>query len=98
MAYCGVKKGHTTVEFLVAHFSPRKQAIIDSFNELVCTIFFFLITWKSVEQGAVLKEAESITTVLELPLYPFLWVLAIGSALLCLVFLIQFIGSIAKVK
>ena len=98
MAYCGVKKGHTTVEFLVAHFSPRKQAIIDSFNELVCTIFFFLITWKSVEQGAVLKEAESITTVLELPLYPFLWVLAIGSGLLCLVFLIQFIGSIAKVK
>ena len=97
MAYCGSKKGHTAVEFLMSRFSERTQDIVDGLNYLVSTILFALIAWKSVEQAGVLKESESITTVLELPLYPFLWVLALGSGLLCLVFLLQFIESFTGV-
>ncbi|MBW1799133.1 MAG: TRAP transporter small permease [Deltaproteobacteria bacterium] len=96
IAYCGTKKGHTTVEFLVSRFSEKAQALIDGFNSLISAALFFFITWGSVGQAGVLKESGSITTVLELPLYPFLWVLAVCSGLLGLVFLLQSIESLTK--
>ena len=83
-----------------SRFSERAQAVIDGLNFLVSAVLFFLISWGSMGQAAVLKESESITTVLEIPLYPFLWVLAICSGLLGLVFLLQtfesFMGGAAK--
>jgi TRAP-type C4-dicarboxylate transport system permease small subunit len=97
MAYCGVKQGHTAVEFLVERFSERTQAIIDCFNYLVCTLLFVLICWKSISQAGVLKEGESISTVLEVPLYPFLWILGICSGMLGLVFLLHFVNSVMRV-
>ncbi len=97
MAYCGMKQGHTAVEFLVERFSDRTQALIDCFNYFVSTVLFFLICWKSISQAGVFKESESISTVLELPLYPFLWVLGICSGMLGLVFLLQFIDSVIRV-
>ncbi|MBW2031576.1 MAG: TRAP transporter small permease [Deltaproteobacteria bacterium] len=96
MAYCGVKKGHTAVEFLVSRFSDKTQALIDGINSLVSAALFFFITWGSAGQAGVLKESESITTVLEFPLHPFLWVLAFCSGLLGLVFLLQSIESLSK--
>ena len=98
MAFCGLKKGHTTVEFLVSRFSVRAQAVIDGLNSLVSAALFILISWGSVGQAAMLKESESITTVLEIPLYPFLWVLALCSGLLGLVFLLQTLESFTQVS
>ncbi len=97
MAYCGVKKGHTAVEFLVEQFSEGKQALIDCFNYLVSAAIFLLIAGKSMSQAGVLKESESISIVLEVPLYPFYWVLGLCSGLLGLVFLLQFINSVIRV-
>ena len=98
MAFCGMKKGHTTVEFLVARFSERTQAIIDACNSLISAVFFFLICWGSIGRAGVFKESESITTVLEIPLYPFLWVLAFCSGLLGIVFLLQSVESFRQVS
>jgi TRAP-type C4-dicarboxylate transport system permease small subunit len=96
MAYCGMKRGHTTVEFLVSRFSEKTQHLIDGFNSLVSAVLFALISWGSVGQALMLKESESITTVLEIPLYPFLWVLAVCSGLLGIVFLLQTIEFFMK--
>lgn len=98
MAYCGMKRGHTTVEFLVSRFSQRTQNLIDGFNSLVSAALFFLICWGSVGQANMLKESESITTVLEIPLFPFLWVLAVCSGLLGIVFLLQAIELFTEAR
>ena len=98
MAFCGMKKGHTTVEFLVSRFSERAQAVIDGLNSLISAALFILISWGSVAQAVMLKESGSITTVLEIPLYPFLWVLAFCSGLLGVVFLLQTLESLMQVS
>jgi len=98
MAYTGVGKGHVSVELLVSRFSPRAQAFIDSFNWLVSLSLFFLISWKSVEQAQVLKATHLTSSVLYIPVFPFVLVVAFGSGLLCLVFLVNFIDSVSRVR
>lgn len=97
MAYTGVQKGHVAVELLVSRFSPRVQALIDSFNWLVSMGLFLLISWKAVAQARVVGLSGLASSVLHVPVFPFLLVLAFGSGFLCLVFLVNFIDSVSRV-
>jgi TRAP-type C4-dicarboxylate transport system permease small subunit len=81
----------------VSRFSEKTQTIIDGSNSLISAVFFLLIFRGSAGQAGVLKESDSITTVLEIPLYPFLWVLAFCSGLLGIVFLLQAVESFRQV-
>ena len=96
MAYTGVQKGHVAVELVVSRFSPRVQALIDSFNYLVSTILFFLISWKSALQAKVLWAGGLTSSILYVPVYPFVSVLAFCSGLLGVVFLLHFIDSTSR--
>jgi len=97
MAYTGVQKGHVAVELVVSRFSPRVQALIDSFNWLVSMGLFLLISWKAVAQARVVGLSGLASSVLHVPVFPFLLVLAFGSGFLCLVFLVNFIDSVSRV-
>jgi len=97
MAYTGVQRGHVAVELLVSRFSPRVQALIDSFNWLVSMGLFLLISWKAVAQARVVGLSGLASSVLYVPVFPFLLVLAFGSGLLSLVFLVHFIDSVSRV-
>lgn len=97
MAYTGIKKGHVAVELLVSRFSPRVQAIFDSFNWFVSMGLFFLISWKAIVHAKVIWDSGLISSILSVPVFPFLFVLALGSGLLCLVFLVDFIHSVSRV-
>lgn len=97
MAYTGIVKGHISVELLVSRFSPRAQAALDVFHFLIATIMFLLMGWKTGQQAWVVGRRHVTTTVLEIPIYPFVWVLSVCAALLGLVFFLQFLEAVSKV-
>ena len=97
MAYTGIKKGHIAVELVVSHFSPRVQAAFDVFHHLIATAMFLFMGWKTAQQALVTSRRHVTTTVLEIPIYPFVWVLSICAGLLGLVFFLQFLEAISKV-
>ncbi|MFH1489611.1 MAG: TRAP transporter small permease [Pseudomonadota bacterium] len=97
IAYTGSKKGHIAVELLVSKFPERMQALLDVFHFLVCTIFFWLLCWKTASQAMVWGKAGVTSQVLLIPVSPFTWVLAVCAALLGLVFLMQSIDALIKV-
>jgi len=97
MAYTGIKKGHIGLGFLVSKMPARGQAVVDTFNFSVSTLFFALVSWKSVVQSVVLYRSSQTSSVLGIPAYPFLIVLAVGSGLLALVFLTFTVRSISRV-
>lgn len=97
MAYTGVQKGHVAVEIVVSRFSSRKQGLVDSFTYLVSTILLSLISWKSIVQAKVLMGSGLTSSILYVPVYPFVFVLAFSSGLLSLVFLVHFIDSVSRV-
>lgn len=97
LAYTQTKKGHLSITLLTSSLSAGTQAVINSATYLLCLGGFILITWRSIAQAEFLRAEGTCSGVLYIPNFPFLWVVAFGSALLCLVFVIDFIDSLAGV-
>ncbi|MBW2066913.1 MAG: TRAP transporter small permease [Deltaproteobacteria bacterium] len=98
MAYTGIRKGHIAVELVVSRFSPRVQALLDVFHFLTATVFFLLMGCKTAQQALVVGKRHVTTSVLAIPIYPFVWVLSICAGLLGLVFLLHFLEAVSKLR
>ncbi len=96
IAYCGLRRGHVSVELLTDHLSRRIQKIASVLHHILCVVFFAAISFKGIQQVGVIKESETVTALLGIPIYPFILILAFGAALLALVYLWQMIGIFRK--
>jgi len=97
IAYCAVKKGHIQVELLVTRFPQRVQGVIDSITGILSLGLFYLITWQCVVYGDDMRRAGELSMTALTPFYPYIYGIAFGCALLCLVILIDLIKSVTKV-
>lgn len=96
LAYCAVMKGHVRVDLVVARFPQRAQAIIDSITGLLGLGLFSLITWQCCVYIKVLFDSKLASAVLLIPAFPFVGVVAFGSALLTLVLLADFLDFLSQ--
>ena len=96
IAYCALKGGHVSVDLIVMHFSKKTQAVIESITSCAALVFFILIAWQNVIyiQGQYLSKLK--TPVLHIAIYPFVALVAIGLAALCLVLLLLFIKNLSE--
>ena len=96
IAHTAVEKGHINVDLVVSRFPPGTQAIIESIVTLVGCILFCFIAWQSVIQAKTQQLAGTTSEVLGVPVYPFVWVVFAGSAVLTAVLLYQFAESLSR--
>ena len=87
LAYTELKKGHVRVDIFTSRLSQKWQKYINIFNYLLSFIIWGLIAWKSAERGFELIANKECSGTLQIPIYPFLFVVLIGSVILCLEFL-----------
>ncbi len=85
LAQTSVDKGHIAVDFLVMRLSPRTQRIVDAVNDAVCIVLFAMVTWQCVIYAAELKASGEVSMTLQLPVFPVVYGIGAGSAVLCLV-------------
>ncbi|MFC1580724.1 TRAP transporter large permease subunit [Thermodesulfobacteriota bacterium] len=94
LAYTQTKKGHVSISLFTAKMSPGRISVLHSATYLLCLGIFSIISWRCVLQAQVLRSNETASGVLFIPNYPFMWVVVLGSVLLTLVFLKDFIESL----
>jgi TRAP-type C4-dicarboxylate transport system permease small subunit len=94
--YCALKKGHTQVELVVERLSERVQGVIDSITGIMSLGTFSLVTWQCVVYAIDMKRTGELSMTALLPFYPYLYGIAFGCALLCLVILADLIKSVSK--
>jgi C4-dicarboxylate transporter DctM subunit len=97
LAYTAVQKGHVSVDLVISRLSARAQALVKSITFFLCLCFFSLIAWRSICYGEVLRSGGYTSSALYIPASPFAYVVAFGSAMLCLVFLVNLLENLAKV-
>ena len=97
LAYTAVHNGHIRIDFIISRFCPRVQAFIDSITTLLGIGIFSVITWQSILYAERLRAGGDITAALFIPIYPVLWVVAVGSAIFCLVRIVDLVNELAQV-
>ena len=98
LAYTASEKGHITVDFLVQLFPRKGQAFFDAVNELAGSAFFGLIAFAGMDAASEMKNSGEVSLTLELPIYPILYGIAAGCALLALILLRDFFESLKRMS
>ena len=96
IAYTGLRRGHVAVELITDKLPDGIRRSLELLHHVVCIIFFSAVAYKCFQQAGIIRESETVTTLLEIPIFPFIWVLSFGAALLALVYLWQFINILGK--
>jgi len=90
LAYCAVKGVHIDVEIMVSRFPKRLQNSLGAAIILCAATMLGMITWQLVVYGTRMYTMNQESAILGIPVYPFLYLAALGSLLYALVYLIQF--------
>jgi len=97
LAYTAVNKGHITVDVVTERFRPRVRAVFNSINSLISLGVFVLIAWRSIAYAEMMRAGHDVSSSLAIPIYPFVYLVAVGSIIICLVFIYNFFEQLSKV-
>lgn len=95
LGFLQLEKEHICIDLLVSHFPEWLQTVVDSFNYLVSTVLFGLMTWQAAELA--IKKIGTKTIGLGIPLSIFIFVAALGTLLITLVLLTDFLRTASLV-
>ena len=87
IAYCAVLKGHIMVGVLVDRFPLRIQAIVDTIMTVIALFATFLLSRELFVFAGRMMTRGYTTTNLQLPVYPAIYLVALGFIILALVLL-----------
>jgi len=99
MAGCQLFKGHITIDLVVSRFPQRAKDIIDSIMYVFFLMMLCIVTWQLIDY-AIRETGGTISGMLHIPVFPFIYMAALGSALFSLVIfmhlLVFIIGAMKK--
>jgi TRAP-type C4-dicarboxylate transport system permease small subunit len=97
MAYTYAVKGHVAVELLTHRLPARARAVLAAIVSLMSGVFFAILIWQLIVYGTGLLRTGEASMTVGIPLFPFVFGIAFGLVPLCVLIIIEFIKSIAKV-
>jgi len=98
VAYCGIKRSHVRIDALTARFSPKTQGILNCMTGLFGVLLFGAMGWGSIVLAMDKMANHSVTGILPIPVYPFVFLVSFGSILLALILFVQFIDSLLSME
>jgi len=98
MAYTAIKKRHIKVDLVLQKLSESAQSVITSITSAISVGLCIVMTWQIIVYAQIKWATRAESIILDLPLFPFIFVAAFGSALFGLAMLVEFLRSLAKVS
>lgn len=86
---------HIRIDILTSHFPRFARLVLDVFAYIFGLILWAFIAWRVTIYGITLKESHSISGMLPIPIFPFVFIVASGCVVLCLAFLTKLVYSLA---
>lgn len=97
LPYCIINKNHIKVDILMERFSEKAQTVINMLLTPVSLVIFSLIAWQSILSTKIQFDSHIVSSVLEIPRYPFLALVFLGYTCFAVVLLADVLNLIAKV-
>ena len=89
LAYCGWTGGHVAVDLISMFLKPEILRWTDSLVRAISGLLFVYVTWQTMRQGLDALEFGEASNLVEIPHFPFILVVAFGSAVYALVLFVQ---------
>jgi TRAP-type C4-dicarboxylate transport system permease small subunit len=97
LAHTGVIKGHVAVDLFMRRFPERIQAVVDTIITTVVLGIVGIVTWGLAKFAYQNFRQHVATESMEIPLYPFIFIISFGFFVLFFVLLNDIVNAIAKV-
>ena len=96
LVFTSMEKGHIAVEILEEKLPQRAQLSIEAVCNLIGALLFGVIAYQAVLYALDMKQSGEVSLTLQMPPYPFIFGIAAGCALLCLLLVADFIKSVQR--
>jgi len=93
LAHTQKKEGHIVIDLLTCRLPGPTARLLETFNHLVCTIFFGLVTWRTF--STIADKVAEYSPMLKLPVWFFIALSGLGLAFLALTLFQQLLKSLA---
>ncbi len=97
LGYGQLKKVYIQISFFFSRLPSSVQKIVQVFNYLLSLIFFSLVFWQMLKYAGRMSASGEFTSVLRLPVHPWIIIAAIGVLFLCLALILDLIQTITKI-
>ena len=94
VAYTTYIGRHISIDVIVSRFPLKTRKSIETVIDFICAALFGLVAWRSILRAIHIWNIEQVTGILEIPIYPFIFIVALGSTLASLILLVKVINSI----
>ena len=89
IAYCAQQRSHVAVDLIVDHFPKTARSVCHFLVTLPSIGFILLICWQNYLYIFETSESNMTSAVLQIPAYPFVIPVAVGTAVYALIMFIQ---------
>ncbi|MCF8010855.1 MAG: TRAP transporter small permease [Clostridiales bacterium] len=97
VANCAVNNAHIAVDFIIERLPGKTKSFFDSFINFTAVLFWGVTAWHVGKYAQSTAAKNVVSSTAQVPLYPFIYVIALGLFVLCLVLMVKLIESIKKV-
>ncbi len=99
LAYCAIMESHITVDLITNKLPHGIRDVMVFAAEVVSFCFVALITWQLVRYAGSIQSTGQVSPTTEIPIYPFIYLVALGFLALALVGLgksVKYIKSVVE--
>jgi len=97
LAHCAVQNGHIAVSFVVEKLPKKIQEAVATVTTTIAMLFWGLCAWQMGVYANKMAVSGVVSSTTQIPLYPFIYIVAFGLLALCLVLLVKAVESFKKV-
>jgi TRAP-type C4-dicarboxylate transport system permease small subunit len=88
--------GHVYLDLLFARLPPRVRRVVSAFSTLVSMVFIGVVVWFAVPFTLSSMADGANTDNLQIPLYPFQFLIVLGGALLFLELIVELVENLRR--
>lgn len=98
LGYTQMQKAHTGIDVFVNLFSEKTRRTLNGINNLILTVFFFVLGWQLLKWGTTLWRAGEVSETLRIAFYPFVYGVGVGCFGLALALLVELSKTFGQEK
>jgi TRAP-type C4-dicarboxylate transport system permease small subunit len=93
LGYTQKRRHHIVVDILSQKYPPRLKLAVDRLSHVLMFFLFSIVSWQTAMYGRRLVRAGEVSETLKIPFHPFVYLVALGFALLALTILLDLLET-----